>query len=186
MKKVGLIVGTIVILSSILSYCIVTSEKMYTKKEHFSTPEEIVNVLNSSTLSIYKEGTGIIYSDQFYECLSKRKRITSPLISWKSVELKLGDKNSEEDKKKAIDLYTTEVQRMGKYKLADYIDSVNLTGTCIDSFNPNVKRNVDINLILIEEGEGLVIDGIFFNYNDGNENYGDVKETYEGEYYASN
>lgn len=183
MKKAIILPITTLILVCILALCMVGGENAYVKKKRFSSVDEIVNVLNTSPLSVVDiDGTRNkqIYSDDFYECLSKRKRLTDPGVSWKTVNLTISEDFSDKEKKDLIETYVNQVIRMKKYKMPENIQAVNLKGTYVDVYDPESIRNYEVNVIFIDEGEGLVIDGFYpkrdYLQNDNTKNRGEVND----------
>ncbi|MDD6796256.1 MAG: hypothetical protein PUE01_12745 [Clostridiaceae bacterium] len=164
MKKAIILPTSILILVCILAICFLGGGKPYEKKKRFSSIDEIVNVLNTSTLGVIDKDSQynrLVYSDDFYECLSKRKRITDPSVSWKTVDLSIVEDFSEEDKKNIIDTYKHQVSNLQKYKLQDNVQAAYLKGTVVSAYDPYTTYQYEVKIIFIDEGEGLVIDGIY-------------------------
>jgi hypothetical protein len=139
----------------------------YEKKVKFTSAKDIISELNSKPLAAFKDESkrkyNIVYSDIFNECLSKRKRITSPGITYSRLNVTINkERDNEENKKLIIENYLSRGKNIECFNTPDKIEAYNLIGTCEDLYDKkNDKVNMDV--VLIDEGEGWVID--YFNIN---------------------
>ncbi|PRR81087.1 hypothetical protein [Clostridium vincentii] len=153
------IAGTFIIMTGLL--CNLGKSASYSKKINFSEPEEVLGKLNSSTLAAFENsnlnGSDIIYTYDFYECLSSRKRLTSPGVIWSDVDLNINkDKDPKAESERIINDYLTRGKNLKNFKSEKKIQAYNLSGTCIYVYNG--KSNIEVDVVLIDEGKGWVID----------------------------
>lgn len=170
MKKIKIIAG---ILLSILVTIMLSSsdEKMYVKKQHFDSTEEIINILdNNEFVNINKRGFLDKNSDIYNECLSKRKRLTDDDFEYVKMDIKEVEKLNDKQKKAIIKNYD---KVSANYKNTDQKitrkEAVRIKATVYNSNiyydDPEIKDEDKfwdsiITMVLIDEGEGLVIDYI--------------------------
>lgn len=161
--KVITAAGIFVILTSII--CFGGREVVYKKQIHFNSPEEVIEVLNTKTLTAYDDSnraySSIVSTDDFNECLSKRKRTAGSLLSFQRLNLEI---QKECDENKIINNYKSSVNNFVDYKIPDNLKAYTLKGR-YDDFN-DVQKNITMDLVFIDDGEGYVIDYIMCSYND--------------------
>ena len=177
MKK-GVIVtvcGILIIVTTLLSS--VDKYKVYEKKKHFTEVEDIIDVLNENTLVAVKtnpSGFELAYSDEYYECLSKRKRLTYPLLNFSNYELKIdGSRNNKEEEDKIKENYYKLRENLKKLDEPEKVKAVPLVGRAKSvvypyTYDSSIKddefwNNIKMDIVFIEEGEGWVIDYMVYN-----------------------
>lgn len=162
MSKIKLIVflGIFIVATSVM--CLSGEKSVYEKKVHFNSPEEIIEVLNTKTLVAHVKEENFyderIKTDDFNECLSRRKRVTDFYMPFYELDLQI-DENY--DEKSIINDYIQKIKNnMHNYEIRNDLKAYSLKGTAHDSFNE--LKDVKINIVFLDEGEGYVID--YFTY----------------------
>jgi len=153
------ITGTFIIITGLL--CNIGKPSIYEKKVSFSSPDEVINKLNISNLAVLEDPTinnwNIIYSDDFNECLSKRKRLTNPGGMWNELDVEFDtNKDLKIEKERVINDYITKCKKLKDFKVEEKLEAYSLVGTCmgIEGYGSLVA----IDVVLIDEGNGWVID----------------------------
>lgn len=182
MKKSTLVVliGGFIFLTAFLGP--LSSEKMYKKQKNFNTPEEIIKILNTKPILTVKDSVrgGLEDSEDLSECLSVRKRLTGSDFGYAKIDVKEViqlDKKSEKD---LLDYYSKLRERFSKrlpinrekavrLKINTYYYTNERTGEVEKIRDDNI-----LDLVLIDEGEGYVID--FINLLDSSENIPDYSK----------
>lgn len=161
--KVLTAAGLFVILTSII--CFGDREVVYKKKIHFNSPEEVIEVLNTKILNAYEESnrpySSIVNTDDFKECLSKRKRTAGSLLTFQNLNVEVQE-NCDEEKIK--NNYRVLANQFIDYEVPDNLKAYTLKGTYYTLHDVQEKINMD--LVFIDEGEGYVIDYIMCSYGD--------------------
>ena len=172
MKK-GVIVtvcGILIIATTLLSS--VNKYEVYEKKKHFTEVEDILDVLNENTLVAVKEepsGFSTAYSDEYYECLSKRKRLTDPLLNFSNYELKIDEsRNNKEEEESIKENYYKLRKNLKNLDEPQKVKALPLVGRAKNVMYPYINNsevkedefwhNIKMDIVFIEEGEGWVID----------------------------
>ncbi|SFU70320.1 hypothetical protein SAMN04487886_11093 [Clostridium sp. DSM 8431] len=157
--KVSVFVGVFIILTSVI--CFSEEESVYKKKVHFDSPKEIIDVLNTKNLSAYSgEGNHygrLVNTDDYKECLSKRKRTTKTVDYFKNLDLTVDESYDEEE---IIEEYKKVTQNLNNYKIGDNLKAYYLKGKCSDYHK--ISGTIEIKVVFCDEGEGFVID--YMNY----------------------
>lgn len=170
MKKMKVIAGILLFILTTVMLCS-NDEKMYIKKKHFDSTEQIINILdNNELVNINKRGFGDKNSDIYNECLSKRKRLTDDDFQYVKMDIKQVEKLNDKQKKAIIKNYD---KASANYKNTDQKitrkEAVRIKATVYNSNiycnDPEIKDEDKfwdsiITMVLIDEGEGLVIDYI--------------------------
>ena len=164
-SKIICIIGVFIIATTLI--CNIGKEQFYRKQRYFNTPEEVISIINNTDFHGYertKLGTvsRMVYNPDFLECLSKRKRLTSSTIYWDALELATNEEGNTEEN----------LDRIRR----DYINGLNrLEGVAIPSkikpysfkakgyyYGGSAKEESEeiqtVEMVLIDEGEGWVID----------------------------
>lgn len=160
------IVGIIIVGTVIL--CAGNKERSYKKSMIFTSPTEIVEIINNESIGVYDNQKGdIVNTTKFLECLSKRKRITYSKLNYESINAKkLDEDNTEEIRNEIINSYKNKCKSLYGVSAPDKLDAVRLSGYGIYNVNAySVNRgdyehsdDVEIDIVFIDEGEGWVID----------------------------
>lgn len=167
MKKSRIVtfVGTFIIVTVLFST--VGKNCTYEKRINFTSTKDLLEELNSKPLAAFKNENknqyNIVYSDNFNECLSKRKRITSSGIEYSKLNVKTNDNgNSEEDKKRIRDNYLSLGKNIKSFNEPEKMEAYNLVGTCENIYTKNMEK-INMDVVMIDEGEGWVIDYFMIN-----------------------
>lgn len=151
--------------------------KAYEKTKHFSSPNEIIEIINHKQLgALNKDGEFVTTSD-FKECLSKRKRVTYSNFNYYKIDGEiLPEKNTKDSKKVILDDYKNRISRLEGYTVPGKLETLILTGKGHPTYNlymenkevGNIKlEDIDVNIVFIDEGEGWVIDYFWISTNGG-------------------
>lgn len=169
MKKstIVVLIGGFVLLTAFLGP--LRAEKMYKKAENFKTPEEVIEMLDGKLLMQLKNGERytLEQTKDFAECLSVRQRITKPEINRSKIDVREVIDLDEKTENDILSYYSILRERFSKrlpitkqkvlrlkvdsYRLNDYE-----TGEMERVGEDGLYSILDI--VLIDEGEGYVID----------------------------
>lgn len=165
--KILIFAGIFIIITSLI--CFTGRGEVYKKKIYYNSPEEVINVLNSKPLNAYegREGSyfNLVNTDDFKECLSKRKRTTGSLMHFSTLNLSIEKDFNEEEIRND---YISRVQNLKDYKVSDNIKPYLLKGTYGTPYGQYGKINMY--MVFIDEGEGYVIDYVKYSYDNNNNN----------------
>ena len=166
MKKSAIVVliGGFILLTAFLGP--ISQEKMYKKQKNFQSAEEIIQVLNTQPILGVNDGTRgkIKETDEFKECLSVRKRLTSADFNYAKLDVQEVVDLDEKTKDDLLNYYDTLRKKNSKrlpitkqeavrLKIRSYYISNYMTGDLeMDDYDEI------LDLVLIDEGEGFVID----------------------------
>lgn len=168
--KVLIFAGVFIIITSLI--CFTGRERIYEKKIIYNSPEEIIDVLNTKTLSAPEKDGGynsnIVNTDDFKECLSRRKRITGTNVNFSTLNVTIDENYDEQE---IINNYLNNARNLNNYNLSDKMKAYALSGTYTNRYNMT-KGNIKLNIVFVDEREGYVIDFIQcdYDYNDKNTN----------------
>lgn len=165
MKK-SLIISSIGILVISTALLCNSGSRSYNKTTKLNSIDEIVNVLDTKIISAYDDGYNINYSNDFLECLSKRKRIVDPRMDYNSLDVNIDEeRNTESFQKDLLNQYLNSASRLKKYKNPDKIQTVSLKGIGERVYPKDrngeseiLRDDIKLDLVVIDEGEGWVID----------------------------
>lgn len=165
--KIISIIGAFIVITVML--CNMNNEKIYEKKVFYSSPEEIINEIDNNAISaIKKDGSygELIYLDNFNECLSRRKRIAGPGITYNKIKFNDATKETtDEEKKLIINNYLIMTQNIKNYKSPERIDALSFEAKGEEPYNEvSTNETFKIDIVFIDEGEGWVIDSFFISY----------------------
>lgn len=176
MKKGKIVIGVIgfLLITILLG---TNSENIYMKKKHFNTTNELLYELESNKLHKYNKQGYREETDEFKECLSKRKRLTYSDFNPSKIEIKEIFDLDEKSKKTILDDYYnfTENYLVSNRKInaiepirfnakVYYDNGVSYEdGEYVESYS---EENHEITLVAIDEGEGFVIDYVVSNSKD--------------------
>lgn len=177
MKKstIVVLIGGFILLTAFLGP--MSHEKMYQKQKNFNSVDELVQVLNTKPLFTLKNNSSgkIVETDDFKECLSVRKRLTDSDMNKAKIDVEEIIDLDEKTKNDLLDYYDKLREKNSKrlsiakkeavrLKIQSYYISDYRTGELEPSKYNNAYEVMD--LILVDEGEGYVID--FVNNFDSN------------------
>ena len=176
MKKsiVAAVIGGFVVVTTLL--CMNPDEKMYQKQKYFDTANDVVIQLgNNDILEVDKNEEGH-ETNAFKECLSKRKRLTYSQVNFQKMKIEKIEELDEEKKKSIIEDYTKLQERLAMPYKPTKIEPVRLDVKAISKYkdeNGNtIENDFIIDLVMVDEGEGMVIDYYVENYIGNNKNDG--------------
>ena len=166
MKKstIVIVLGLFIVVTAFLG--ISMDEKMYQKEKHFETTSEILQQMENKSLKAIDEKGNIVESNDFKECFSERKRLTDLEFRYGKIEIQKIDDLSENQKETILQDYNTLREKFSKRRVITKEEVVRIDVKSYDSYinqgkiiysDPNKSK---LDLVLIDEGEGLVIDYI--------------------------
>ena len=166
MKKstIVIVLGLFIVVTAFLG--ISTDKKMYQKEKHFETTSEILQQMESKSLKAIDEKGDFVEINDLKECFSERKRLTELDFSYGKIEIQKVDDLSENQKEAILKDYNTLRDNFSKRRVITKEEVVRIDVKSYDSYINQGKiiysepEKHKINLILIDEGEGLVIDYI--------------------------
>jgi len=165
MKKSNIIIvlGIFVVVTVFLG---INNEKMYQKQKHFETINEVLEQLKNKPLTAFNEKGYISETNELKECLSERKRLTYSSFDYQKVEIQKLEELSEKKKQSILQEYEEFRNKFSKRRVITKEEPVRLNVTVYNSYiqdgtiKYNEPQNIKLDLVLIDEGEGLVIDYI--------------------------
>lgn len=187
MKKSTLVVliGGFVLLTALLGP--LSQDKMYKKQKNFSSVEEVIQVLDGRPILAVHDGTrgDVKETPDFLECLSVRKRLTDSDFHYAKIDVNEVVKLDEKTEKDILNYYESLRKKFTKalpvsreevvrLKVNTYYLSNYRTGEMEKSEIDDAYQIID--LVLIDEGEGFVIDFVNDFMNDGIPDYSKIDE----------
>ena len=181
MKKSTILVGVgaFIVVTSLL--CINGDGKMYQKQKQFQTSNEVLEQLESNPILARNEKGEMTETDQFKECLSKRKRLTESQFNFLNLSVeKIEDLDEKEKEKEAlIEDYNNLQKNFSKKRELKNVEPVRLDATInYPSYNNGEYQErgekCKLDLILVDEGEGLVIDYVVQYATEEQKDKGDI------------
>lgn len=143
--------------------------KMYEKQKMFSSSTEILEQLNDKTIRTYNIANGKYeVSPDILECFSQRKRLTSIDLNGNEIEINSVIELTDDQQKAIIDEYNKLKQSYSKRKPVSKTEAVRIkVQPYYRHYSEDGEETVEprdhliyMNLVLIDEGEGMVIDYI--------------------------
>lgn len=162
MKKsiVAIGVGIFVVVTILL--CMDSDEKMYQKKKHFDTVNDVLVQLENNNIRKINSIGRKEETDEFLECLSKRKRLTDSQMYFQNLKINKVKELNDEEKKELIEDYNKIQKKLNMPYKPIKIEPVRLEAEEIfpykDENGEVSKKECDIDFIMVDEGEGMVID----------------------------
>lgn len=162
MKKsiIAVGVGAFVVVTTLL--CINSDGKMYQKQKHFDTVSDVLTQLETNKIQELDNYGKEHETNDFKECLSKRKRLTFSQVNFQEIHIEKIEELDEQKKKSLIEDYNKAQERLAMPYKPTKIEPVRLDikGTFLhERENDNrVPRDFTIDLVMVDEGEGMVID----------------------------
>lgn len=167
MKKSKIVVGVgiFIIITSLL--CISPSKGIYEKQIQFNDSNEILNQLENNKLTVIDENRNFVISNQFSECLSLRKRIAGSAITYESIKNIEKQELTEEEELAIKNEYIDNAKTLVNYKVPHNMDVIRVKAdTKYDLGDTENKMAID--MVMVDEGEGMVIDYITCWHLDNN------------------
>ena len=162
MKKsiIAIGVGAFILVTVLL--CMNTEVKMYQKQKHFDNVNDVLTQLENNEIRKSDRNSERDETDEFQECLSKRKRLTYSEIDYKNIKINKVEELDNEKKKSLIEDYNKIQKELAMPYKPTKIEPVRLdiqgTYPHKDQNGNVVTVNSIIDLIMVDEGEGMVID----------------------------
>lgn len=175
MKKsiIAIGVGAFVVVTTLL--CMNSDEKMYQKQKHFDAVNDVLIQLETNKILESDRSGKLRETNEFQECLSKRKRLTFSEINFQTIKIEKIEELDEEKKKSLIEDYNKAQERLHMPYKPTKIESVRLEVEAIRPYkdeNGNaITTNNIIDLVMVDEGEGMVIDYYVENYIEKDKNH---------------
>lgn len=161
MKKsiVAMGVGIFTLVTILL--CVNTENPMYQKKKHFDTVNDVLMQLETNKIKADNRNSEK-ETDEFQECLSKRKRLTYSEFNFERIKIEKIEELEDEKKKYLIGEYNKIQEKLSMPYKTTKIQPVRLdvkgTYPYKDAYGNPVQRDSVIDLVMVDEGEGMVID----------------------------
>lgn len=161
MKKLTIAIsaGIFVVITGLL--CMNTDGKMYQKQKHFESVNDLLLQLENSKLQEIDTNGDMHETNDFQECLSKRKRLTFSEINFEKMKIEKIEELDEDKKKSIIEDYDKMQQRLSLPYKPMKIQPVRLDiqGT-YPAFNDYNSESTEykVDMVVVDEGEGMVID----------------------------
>lgn len=178
MKKSTILVGVgaFIVVTSLL--CINGDGKMYQKQKQFQTANEVLEQLENNPILARNEKGNMTETDQFKESLSKRKRLTESQFYFANLTIENIEDLDEKQKEALIEDYNKLQENFSKERDFKKIEPVRLDATInYPSYSSNYQetgKKCKIDLVLVDEGEGLVIDYIVQYATEEQKDKGDI------------
>jgi len=165
MKKSTIIIalGIFIVLTAFLG---MNTEKMYQKQKHFETTNEVLQQLDNKPLKAIDEKGQFSETNDLKECFSERKRLTNSQFDYGKIEIEKVEELSENRKQFILKDYDKLRNNFTKRRVITKEETVRLDINVCYSHMEQGKitysepRKLKIELVLVDEGEGLVIDYI--------------------------
>ena len=187
MKKstIVVLIGGLILLTAFFGP--LEHEKMYVKQKNFQSVDEVIEVLNTQPLKqISKNSYRQEYTDIFEECLSVRKRLTQSGFYPAKLDVdEIVDLDDDEENKilnyymklrerfsKRLPISKSEVVRL---KVTQYYIDDQRTGKLEKQSYDDSSYSI-LDLVLVDEGEGYVIDFENLYNSQHNPKYNDPSE----------
>ncbi|EHJ00886.1 hypothetical protein CDLVIII_4374 [Clostridium sp. DL-VIII] len=151
--------GAFIVITSLL--CMDPDGKMYQKQKHFDTVNDVLMQLENNKLEVVDKNGQLHMTNEFEECLSKRKRLTFSEIDFGKIEVEKIEELNDKEKNSITDDYNNLQERLALPYKAEKIEPVRLdikgSRPKYDDYVPEpIEYSID--LVMVDEGEGLVID----------------------------
>lgn len=163
MKKSTIIVilGFFIVITGLLS---MNDEKVYKKQKHFETVSEVLQQLDNTSLNSYDEKFSLNETNELKECISERKRLTDSKLDYGKIEILNVEELKDEDKQGLLKDYNTLRNQYSKRREITKEEPVRINANAWYSHTENGRRvyseprKLELDLVFVDEGEGLVID----------------------------
>lgn len=169
-SKIAIAVGAFIGLTLLLAsnQC---DNKLYEKQKNFSSSSEILEELNDNILRDYNEiSDGVVIRNctpELLECFSERARLTNIDLHAEKIEIKEIINLTEEQKKLIIDDYENLREAYSKAKPISKVEAVRVKYQPYYTSYYDEEKALEpddrleyMNLVFVDEGEGMVIDYI--------------------------
>ncbi|AGX44351.1 hypothetical protein [Clostridium saccharobutylicum] len=165
-------VGAFVVVTVML--CTNSNGKMYQKQKHFDTVNDVLTQMEDNKIVVFDEYGMGKETGEFKECLSKRKRLTDSQLNFNKIEIEKVEELDDKQKELIIDDYNKAQQRLSLPYKPTKIQPVRLQikSTPPEQYidNDNETSECTLDLVMVDEGEGMVIDYCVAQFNEDNDN----------------
>lgn len=172
MRKSTIVVGVGVFIVVTALLCINTNGKMYEKQKYFETTTEVLEQLENNPILAKDEKGVMSETNQFKECLSKRKRLTDSQFDFQSMKIEEIEELNEKQKESILNDYNQYQKELSMKPKVTRTEPVRLEAKVDYPYNKEQSSKID--LVLIDEGEGLVIDYVVEHRTDEEKEKGDI------------
>lgn len=164
-KSTGVvIIGVFIILTAFLG---MSDERIYQKQKHFNTVNEVLEQIKDKPLVASKDDGEITQTNDFKECFSERKRLTDLNFYYGKIDIKKIYDLNDKQKKSILKEYETLRNNFSKRHpitteeaIRLKVDAYHYMYTGQGKLKYNEPQKITMDLVLVDEGEGLVIDYI--------------------------
>jgi len=166
-------VGAFVVITTLL--CVNSDGKLYQKQKHFDTVSDVLTQLETNKILELDSYGKVHETNDFKECLSKRKRLTYSQVDFQEIHIEKIEELDEQKKKSLIEDYNKAQERLDMPYKPTKIEAIRLDikGTFPHEDDDNrIPKDFIIDLVMVDEGEGMVIDYYIENYIGNNKNDG--------------
>lgn len=139
---------------------------VYQKQKNFKNVDEVLDTLESNQVTMVSNRYYRVVTDEISECLSKRKRVAGDgreykLSNFEKISIDEIIDLSEKEKSEILDAYNSYRQNYnGKLEVSNVTPiKIKVTGTLNLGGNIVSEKSI-ITMVLVDEGEGFVIDYI--------------------------
>lgn len=180
MKKTKIII--LIGLLTILTTVIIVKPTELDPRHKFYSVNSLIEAFNNNLLLIQDENFNNIDTQNLYDCISTRKRLSYSGNNYNKIELKEDIKLSDNEKEAIVNKYISSTQKINNYKLSSEIipfrfkadgityiyDYLNDKNRVIDK----IRTSLILDTIVIKENGSYVFDLFLFNeVNSDNSNY---------------
>lgn len=154
-------VGAFVVVTVML--CTNSNGKMYQKQKHFDTVNDVLTQMENNRIQVFDEYGNEKETDEIKECLSKRKRLTFSQLYFNKIKIEKVEELDDKQKELIVDDYNKAQQRLSlPYNKPTKIEPVRLEIKATPAEphidNNNKTNQYTLDLVMVDEGEGMVID----------------------------
>ena len=169
MKKSTIVIvfGLFIVVTAFLG---MSTEKRYQKEKHFESSNDILEQLEGKQLRAIDDKGRFCETNNVKECFSERKRLTNSQFNYGKIEIEKVEELSENQKQFILKDYDKLRNKFTKRRVITKEEPIRLETNVYQSYREQGKLNYSeprkriIDLVLVDEGEGLVIDYIM-EYN---------------------
>jgi len=157
---IAAVIGGFVVVTALL--CMNPNEKMYQKQKHFDTANDVLIQLGNNDILDVDKNEEVHETSAFKECLSKRKRLTYSQVNFQKMKIEKIEELDEQKNKSLLEDYNKLQERLSMPYKPIKTEPVRLDVKGISSYkdeNGNaIENDFIIDLVMVDEGEGMVID----------------------------
>ncbi len=171
MKKSTIVVvlGFFIVITALLG---MNNEKMYQKQKHFETVNEVLQQLDNKPLRAVDEKGEFTESNELKECFSERKRLTGLRFDYGKIEITKIEELGDNEKQAILKGYNGRRNEFSKRREITKEEPVRIYAeTCYPCMYNGKRdysqpRKMTMDLVFVDEGEGLVIDYVMERNNE--------------------